>query len=91
MELGYILKRQKMVHVIQWDETRHQRQQPFPISVWISSFFPCGMLYSLRASYTKILASNEDLPQMSAWTPQTQTARSGGQWTITQTWQPESQ
>ena len=74
MELGYILKTKQnktkqTVHVKQWDETRHQSQQSFP--VWISSFFPCGMLYSLRASYTKILSSNEDLPQMSAWTPQT--------------------
>ena len=56
-----------MVHVKQWGENRHS----LLLSVWISSFSPCGMLYSLRASYTKILASNEDLPQMSAWTPQT--------------------
>ena len=52
------------------------------LSVWISSFFPCGMLYSLRASYTKILASNEDLPQMSAWTPQTKDHDCTQRWSV---------
>lgn len=46
MELGYILKRQKMVHVIQWDETRHQRQQPFPISLCVDFIF-LSMWYAI--------------------------------------------
>ena len=51
MELGYILKTKQnktkqTVHVKQWDETRHQSQQSFPVSLCLDFVF-LSMWYAI--------------------------------------------